>query len=143
MVGWTSRLKKLSNKQRMKTNEQQLEELYANFPESEDKNETLCNLITDSIAAIGFWNTKEPEPEDTTKTYWEDRIWEDVKAGKTLVFGDEDNIGELNLANMNKSLNYLKKHNPDVYEDLQTENWDADTCDVFFQIAVFGEVVFS
>ena len=58
MVGWTSRLKKLSNKQRMKTNEQLLEEIYSHFPESEDKDETLCNLITDSIAAIGFWNTK-------------------------------------------------------------------------------------
>ena len=43
-----------------------------------------------------------------SKRYWEDRIWEDVKAGKTLVFGDEDNHGELNLANMNKSLNYLR-----------------------------------
>ena len=127
----------------MKTNEQLLEEIYSHFPESEDKDETLCNLITDSIAAIGFWNTKEPEPEDTTKTYWEDRIWEDVKAGKTLVFGDEDNIGELNLANIAKALDHIKKHSPDVYEDLQTENWDADTCDVFFQIAVFGEVVFG
>ena len=51
----------------MKTNEQQLEELYANFPESEDKDEVLCDLITDSIAAIGYWNTKEPEPEDKTR----------------------------------------------------------------------------
>ena len=127
----------------MKTNEQLLEEIYSHFPESEDKDEVLCDLITDSLAAIGYWNTKEPKPEDQTKFYWEDRIWEDVKAGKSLTFGDEDNHGELNLTNMNKSLNYLKKHRPEVYEDLQTENWDADTCDVFFQIAVFGEVVFS
>lgn len=127
----------------MKTNEQLLNEIYSHFPESEDKDEVLCDLITDSLAAIGYWNTKDPEPEDQTKFYWEDRIWEDVKAGKSLTFGDEDNHGELNLANIAKALNNIKKHSPEVYEDLQTENWDADTCDVFFQIAVFGEVVFG
>ena len=127
----------------MKTNEQLLNEIYSHFPESEDKNETLCSLITDSLAAIDYWNTKDPEPEDQTKYYWEDRIWEDVKAGKSLTFGDEDNHGELNLVNIAKALNIIKKHDPDTYEDIQNEDWDADSCDVFFQITVFGEVVFG
>ena len=143
MVGWISKLKKLFNNPRMKTKEQLLEEIYSHFPESEDKNETLVDLITDSLAVIGYWNTKDPEPEDKTKVYYEDRIWEDVKAGRTLVFGDEDNKGELNLASIANALNNIKKHSPDVYEDIQTENWHGDTCDVFFQIAVFGEVVFG
>lgn len=127
----------------MKTNEQLLKEIYSHFPESEDKDQTLCDLITDSLAAIGYWNTKDPEPKDQTKFYWEDRIWEDVKAGKSLTFGDEDNHGDLNLVNIAKALNIIKKHDPDTYEDIQNEDWDADSCDVFFQIAIFGEVVFG
>ena len=143
MVGWTSRLKKLSNKPRMKTNEQLLEEIYSHFPESKDKSETVIDFLMDSLSAIDYWNTKCPEPEDKTKEFWDERFFEDLKNGKTFVYGDEDNIGKLNLANIAKALDYIKKHSPDVYEDIQTENWDADTCDVFFQIAVFGEVVFG
>lgn len=127
----------------MKTNKQLLNEIYSHFPESEDKDETLCCLITDSLAAIGYWNTKDPEPEDQTKFYWEDRIWEDVKAGRTLVFGDEDNRGELNLANIAKAFDIIKKYDPESYEEIQNEDWDADICDMFFQVSIFGEVVFS
>lgn len=128
----------------MKTNEQLLEEIYSHFPESENKNETMSLLIVDSIeTGIDYWNTKWPDTDDATKEFYSEQVWEDVKNGKTLTFGDVDNNGELNLANIAKSLNYLKKHHPEVYEDIQTENWDADTCDVFFQIAVFGEVVFG
>lgn len=127
----------------MKTNEQLLEEIYSHFPESEDKDQTLCDLISDSLSAIYYWNTKDPVPEDRTKVYWEDRIWEDIKTGKSLTFGDEDNQGDLNLAGIARALDTIKKHDPDTYDDLQTENWDADICDVFFQVAIFGEVVFS
>lgn len=127
----------------MKTNKQLLNEIYSHFPESEDKDETLCCLITDALAAIGYWNTKDPEPEDQTKFYWEDRIWEDVKAGKTLVFGDEDNYGELNLANIAKAFDIIKKYDTESYEEIQNEDWDADICDMFFQVSIFGEVVFS
>lgn len=127
----------------MKTNKQLLNEIYSHFPESEDKDETLCLLITNSLAAIGYWNTKDPEPEDQTKFYWEDRIWEDVKAGKTLIFGDEDNRGELNLANIAKAFDIIKKYDPESYEEIQNADWDADICDMFFQVSVFGEVVFS
>lgn len=128
----------------MKTNEQLLKEIYSHFPDSEDGDKTMGLLITDCIeTAIGYWNTKTPATEDTTMEFYSERVWEDVKAGKSLTFGDEDNQGDLNLAGIARALDTIKKHDPDTYDELQAENWDADICDVFFQVAIFGEVVFS
>lgn len=127
----------------MKSTEELLKEIYNHFPESEDQDETLCNLITDSLASIDYWNTKELKPKDETKYYWEDRIWEDIKNGRSFVLGDEDNKGSLDLNSILSSLNKLKKHSPEVYEEIQSEYWDAESCDVFIQTAVFGEVVFG
>lgn len=128
----------------MKTNEQLLQEIYSHFPISEDKDETMSLLITDCLeTGIDYWNTKHPKTENKTKEFYGERVWEDVKAGRSLTFGDNDNQGDLNLTNIAKALNHIKKHNPATYEDLQDENWDADVCDVFFQITIFGEVVFG
>ena len=127
----------------MKSKEELLDAIYAHFPDSEDKDETMCNLITDCIeTGITYWNTKWPDIR-STKEYFCDAVWEDVKNGGSLDFGDENEIGTLNLENILKALEHLKKISPDTYQDLQDENWDAYTCDEFFQTAVFGEVVFG
>lgn len=127
----------------MKSKEELLDAIYAHFPDSEDKDETMCNLITDCIeTGITYWNTKWPDIR-STKEYFCDAVWEDVKNGGSLDFGDENEVGTLNLENILKALEHLKKISPDTYQDLQDENWDAYTCDEFFQTAVFGEVVFG
>lgn len=127
----------------MKSKEELLDAIYAHFPDSEDKDETMCNLITDCIeTGITYWNTKWPDTR-STKEYFCDAVWEDVKNGESLDFGDENEVGTLNLENILKALEHLKKISPDTYQDLQDENWDAYTCDEFFQTAVFGEVVFG
>ena len=130
----------------MKSNEELLDAIYAHFPDSEDKDETMSLLITDCIeTGITYWNTKWPKVSnpDDEEHFYSEKIWEDVKAGKTLTFGDEDKKGDLNLETILKSLDTLKKNSPDTYADIQEENWDAYSCDEFFQTAVFGEVVFS
>ena len=127
----------------MKSKEELLDAIYTHFPDSEDKDETMCNLITDCIeTGITYWNTNWPDTKSTNE-YFGDAVWEDVKNGVSLEFGDEDEVGTLNLENILKALEHLKKNSPDVYRDLQDENWDAYTCDEFFQTVVFGEVVFS
>ena len=127
----------------MKSKEELLDAIYAHFPDSEDKDETMCNLITDCIeTGITYWNTKWPDIR-STKEYFCDAVWEDVKNGGSLDFGDENEVGTLNLENILKALEHLKKISPDTYQDIQNEDWDAYTCDEFFQTAVFGEVVFS
>ena len=130
----------------MKTNKELLDAIYAHFPESEDKDETMSLLITDSIeTGITYWCSRWPKVSnpDDEEHFYSENVWEDVKAGKTLTFGDEDEKGDLNLETILKSLDTLKKHSPETYQDIQDENWDACSCDEFFQTAVFGEIVFG
>ena len=130
----------------MKDNKELLAAIYSHFPDSTNKDETMSFLITDCLeTGIDYWNTKWPKvsnPDDEEHFYGEN-VWEDVKNGESLEFGDEDEVGTLNLENILKALEHLKKNSPDTYRDLQNEDWDAYTCDEFFQTAVFGEVVFS
>ena len=130
----------------MKDNKELLAAIYSHFPDSEDKDETMSFLITDCLeTGIDYWNTKWPKvsnPDDEEYFYGEN-VWEDVKNGESLEFGDEDEAGTLNLENILKALEHLKKNSPDTYRDLQNEDWDAYTCDEFFQTAVFGELVFG
>ena len=130
----------------MKDNKELLAAIYSHFPDSKDKDETMSFLITDCLeTGIDYWNTKWPEvsnPDDEEYFYGEN-VWEDVKNGESLEFGDEDEVGTLNLENILKALEHLKKNSPDTYKDIQNEDWDAYTCDEFFQTAVFGELVFG
>ena len=127
----------------MKDNKELLAAIYSHFPDSEDKDETMRFLITDCLeTGIDYWNTKWPHTK-STKEYFGDAVWEDVKNGESLEFGDEDEVGTLNLENILKALEHLKKTSPDTYKDLQNGDWDAYTCDEFFQTAVFGELVFG
>ena len=127
----------------MKDNKELLAAIYSHFPDSTHKDETMSFLITDCLeTGIDYWNTKWPHTK-STKEYFGDAVWEDVKNGESLEFGDEDEVGTLNLENILKVLEHLKKNSPDTYRDLQNEDWDAYTCDEFFQTAVFGELVFG
>ena len=127
----------------MKDNKELLAAIYSHFPDSTHKDETMSFLITDCLeTGIDYWNTKWPHTK-STKEYFGDAVWEDVKNGESLEFGDEDEVGTLNLENILKALEHLKKNSPDTYRDLQNEDWDAYTCDEFFQTAVFGELVFG
>ena len=98
----------------MKSNKELLDAIYAHFPDSGDKDETMRDLITDSLASICYWNMENPEPRDKTKTYYEDRIWEDIKSGRDIEYGDPDNMGTLNLTNILKSLDTINRHDPDT-----------------------------
>ena len=127
----------------MKDNKELLAAIYSHFPDSKDKDETMSFLITDCLeTGIDYWNTKWPHTK-STKEYFGDAVWEDVKNGESLEFGDEDEVGTLNLENILKALEHLKKNSPDTYKDLQNGDWDAYTCDEFFQTVVFGELVFG
>ena len=131
---------------KMKDNKELLTAIYSHFPDSKDKDETMSFLITDCLeTGIDYWNTKWPKVSnpDDEEHFYGDAVWEDVKNGESLEFGDEDEVGTLNLENILKALEHLKKNSPDTYRDLQNEDWDAYTCDEFFQTAVFGELVFG
>lgn len=41
------------------------------------------------------------------------------------------------------SFEILKDKDPDVFENIVLDNWDANDADCFFQVAVMGEIVFG
>ncbi len=62
-------------------------------------------------------------------------IREDDKNGEVL--------GELSKANIERGIEILEKDYPDYYSDVLTEDYDAESADIFFQLAVMGEVVYG
>ena len=50
---------------------------------------------------------------------------------------------ELTLKGVRKGLRLMKKEYPSHYADLVEENDDAETGDIWLQLAVFGEVIYG
>lgn len=55
----------------------------------------------------------------------------------------EDHLGDLTKESMYEAFKIMKRDYDQHYWDARSENWDADTADVFFQLAVMGEIVFG
>lgn len=117
-----------------------IDSIYSHFKESENPDEVMTDLITDSIeTGIGYWCDELPDLPT-------DKIWDEVKEEKkTLQFGsaEDEEYGVLTLKTISRAFDRLKTDNPEVYENITEENWDADDCDVFFQTAIFGEVIYG
>jgi hypothetical protein len=56
---------------------------------------------------------------------------------------DEELLGNLSLESIQKGLTLMAKDYPEHFQNMITENGDAETADVFFQLAVMGELVFG
>jgi hypothetical protein len=68
-----------------------------------------------------------------------------IEGGSLLIDaqGDKEHSGKLlNLESIQKGLQLLHDNYCNHFNDLLTENDDADTGDVFLQLCLFGEVVF-
>lgn len=126
----------------MKTKEEYLEEIYSYFPNEEDKDEAMCDRIVDAIeTGIDYWCEDYPNADGESE-YYSERVWECVKNDETLVFVGNNERGELNLKSICEGLKKLSKQYPSLYADF-IDNPDAISCDAFFQMCVFGEIVFG
>ena len=47
------------------------------------------------------------------------------------------------MDNILDAISILKKDYPNYYDDIIDDNWDAETADVFLQLAVLGEITFG
>ena len=56
---------------------------------------------------------------------------------------DEPSKHTLTLKDVRKGLRLMKKEYPSHYADLVEENDDAETGDIWLQLAVFGEVIYG
>jgi len=69
-----------------------------------------------------------------------------LKGGEITIYDLEDEdeeLGELNMDKLLEAITIMKRDYPDIYQNLVNEEYDANDADIFFQIAVMGEVTFG
>lgn len=57
--------------------------------------------------------------------------------------GTMDKLGTLTLASMAEALSFMAEYYPEEFGRIMDMSCDADDADIFFQIAVMGEIVFG
>jgi hypothetical protein len=56
---------------------------------------------------------------------------------------EEEELGTIDMDSLLDAIQKVKEEYPNVYENIIDEEYDAEDADVFFQIAVMGEVTFG
>lgn len=70
-------------------------------------------------------------------------VYDEYEMDSELYDGEEPTKHYLTLKDVRKGLRLMKKDYPYHYADLVEENDDAETGDVWLQLAVFGEVIYG
>ena len=123
--------------------ERNLKKIYSFFEGSKNPDAAMNNLIVDAIEiGIDYWCENWPEAKDKSEFYSE-RVWETVKAGCALEFGNDDKKGTLSLDSIAKGLNLIMKKYPRCYAEIKEGNYDAISADMFFQMSVFGKLIYG
>lgn len=66
--------------------------------------------------------------------------------GEILIYDIEDEdelLGEVNMNKLLETITLLKQDYPEVYQNIINEDYDANDADIFFQLAVMGDVTFG
>lgn len=132
----------------MKTNEDYLKEIDSFFA-SGNGDSAMESLIVDAIeTGIRYWCNFWPDTKSLkgTSKFYSVNVWETIKKGDTLEFGEDEFDGQrgtINLRKIVKALNKIMKFHPRVYVDIREENYDCEIADYFFQMCLFGEVIFG
>jgi hypothetical protein len=69
-----------------------------------------------------------------------------LRGGEITIYDLEDEdeeLGELNMNKLLEAITIMKTEYPDIYQNLVNDEYDANDADVFFQVAVMGEVTFG
>lgn len=105
------------------------------------------NLITNALeGGSNYWYTIERRIGPKVGTY----AYEQVMEGGGFIVSDseeagdaEKKVGRLTRRTCVKAMRLMAKHHPHHLSNLIHENDDAETADVFLQLAVLGEVVYG
>ena len=115
-------------------------------------------LVTALEGGSNYWYflpdlSKIPDVAQTPETEKFDkclaaRIWDAVQNGEKITVTDNDDdgnepIGYIGLHELNRADELFLKEFPEAYGDAISENYDADTADIWFQLVVMGEVIFG
>lgn len=83
-------------------------------------------------------------PKQDTTVDW---IWAAIVAGKEIPVRDGENLndvlGKISLASIEKGEQIMAEKYPNHFADIIADNDDAATGDIWFQLAVMGEVVYG
>ena len=75
-----------------------------------------------------------------------DRFWKAIQLGVRINIFDietRDKLGSITLESIAKGLQIMQSKHAEHFGNLISENDDAETADVFFQLAVMGELVYG
>jgi len=115
--------------------------------------ENLYDLINTALeGGSNYWYHIEHLPSsliydiEATGKPFADAVTDYVFDGNSINFydaEDDDFLGSLTMDNILDAISILKKDYPNYYDDIIDDNWDAETADVFLQLAVLGEITFG
>lgn len=71
------------------------------------------------------------------------RMWKDGREYKIFDAETGEKLGVINKAKLKEGYSILKKEYPEQYANIISENWDAETADIFLQLSVLGELTFG
>jgi len=99
-----------------------------------------CSISQKSLAACR--ETYKTEEKPCASEY----VWEAILAGESVTFYDVEDPSDtwvLTLEKVKEGTEKFAKEHPQHYADALTEQGDATTDDVWFQMCLLGELVFG
>lgn len=109
-------------------------------------------LVTALEGASNYWYllddiSKIQDKFQQGATSTSEAIFRAIKEGWSINIKDVENeeevLGILSMDNILEGEKKMRHNEPDHYQDILDEGWDADTADVWFQYAVLGEITFG
>lgn len=114
--------------------------------------EKVFDLLVSAIeGGSNYWYLFDKEACQTIKSYegecFVDRLWAALLDGRFIpvhdVIEEGKKLGELSLPSIEYAKLLIVDQYPYHYADIITENDDATTADVFFQLAVMKDVIYG
>lgn len=106
-------------------------------------------IVTALEGGSNYWyliNDKIGQPKGTSpSTYIADKLWNDKEYRLDIYdINDEDELlGVITNKTCQKAFNIMADRYPKHLDNILDENIDNDDADIFFQLAVMGEVTFG
>lgn len=102
-------------------------------------------LVTGFEGGANYWyDDLEPLKKTSTRELHCDRFYEDLLThGFSLVDKNTGEKHEVKTDDLVLALDRMMRLHPNHFYDILNENTDADTGDVFLQLAVFNEVIYG
>jgi hypothetical protein len=82
----------------------------------------------------------------TSGKFTEEWLKEMLAANGELEISDietDEKLGVVNAETLQRAWKLMREEHPEHFHNAVNENWDAETADVFLQLAVIGELVFG